>query len=93
MTTIITVYEVEDGERWAKAWHPGPGSRHEMVARLGWTARTFRDPQNPNCTGVILEVSDLAQFLAVAQSDEMRKNAEEDGVKLDTLQILVEFTP
>jgi hypothetical protein len=93
MTTIITMHEVEDGERWAKAWHPGPGSRHEMVAKLGWTARTFRDPQNPNWTGIILEVPDLTQFLAIAQSDEMKKSAEEDGAKLDTLRILVELTP
>jgi len=93
MTTIITMHEVEDGDRWAKAWHPGSGSRQEMIAKLGYTARTFRGLQDPNLTGLIMEVPDLTQFLAVAQSDEMRKNAEEDGAKLDTLRILVELTP
>jgi hypothetical protein len=45
MTTMIAFHEVEDGERWAKAWQKGPGSRHEMLAEAGVTAaRTFRDP-------------------------------------------------
>ena len=44
---------------WAKAWHKGPGSRHELLAKLGGAARNFRDPQNPNLVGLIFEVPDV----------------------------------
>jgi len=69
MTTAIAVHEVENGEVWAKAWRKGAGSRHEMFAKLGVTARNFRDPENPNLA--------------------MR----EDGLKIDTMRVLTEFTP
>lgn len=93
MTTVIAIHEVEDGERWAKAWKKGtPGNRHDLFADIG-TARTFRDPENPNLTGVILEVSDMNKFQALMASDEARAAAAEDGVKYDTLRVLVEFTP
>ena len=93
MTTTIIVHEVEDGERWARAWHQGSGSRHEMMAKAGITARTFRDPQNPKLVGLFLEVSDMMQFQALMQSDEGRKAMGEDGVKSETVRILSEFTP
>ncbi|MEJ2557175.1 MAG: hypothetical protein P8186_13285 [Anaerolineae bacterium] len=94
MTTVIAFHEVEDGERWAKAWQKGPGSRHEMLAETGVTsARTFRDPENPNSTGLIFEVSDMEKFQAALASDEMKQAMAEDGLKVETLRMLVEFTP
>ena len=93
MTTMIAFHEVEDGERWARAWQRGSGSRHEMMAELGVTVRTFRDPQKPNSTGILFDVSDMKKFQAALQSDEMRQVMAEDGLKLETLRMLVEFTP
>ena len=93
MTTMIAFHEVEDGERWAKAWRKGSGSRHEMLAGLGITARTFRDPENPNLTGLIFEVSDMEKFQAALASDEMKQAMAEDGLKVETLRMLVEFMP
>jgi hypothetical protein len=93
MTTMIAFHEVEDGERWAKAWRKGSGSRHEMMAELGITARTFRDPGNPNSTGLIFEVSDMEKFQAALASDEMKQAMAEDGLKVETLRMLVEFRP
>ena len=49
MTTVVVTHEVKNGEHWAKAWHKQPGSRHELLAKLGGTARNFRDPDNSNC--------------------------------------------
>jgi hypothetical protein len=63
------------------------------MAKMGVTARTFRDPQNPNLMGLILEVPDMLQFQAFMQSDETRKAMGEDRVKAETLRILSEFTP
>jgi len=94
MTTIIDFHEVEDGERWAKAWRKGPGSRHEMMAKIGvTTVRTFRDPEHPTSTGLILEISDMEKFQAASGSDEMKQAMAEDGLKVETLRTLVEFTP
>ena len=94
MATMIAFHEVKDGAHWAKAWRKGPGSRHEMLAGVGVTvARTFRDPENPNLTGLIFEVSDMGKFQAALASDEMKQAMTEDGLKVETMRMLAEFTP
>lgn len=93
MTTLIAMHEVEDGELWARAWQKKAGSRHEMFAKIGVTARNFRDPQNPNLVGLIFEVPDMAKFQAFMQSDEAKKAMGEDRLKVATIRILHEFTP
>jgi quinol monooxygenase YgiN len=94
MTTIIAFHEVEDGEHWAKAWRKGSGSRRELLAEAGVTAvRTFRDPENPNSTGLLWEVSDMEKMQAFMESDEAKQAMAEDGLKVETLRMLVEFTP
>jgi hypothetical protein len=94
MATILFFHEVEDGERWAKAWKKGaPGNRHEGLFAGIAAARTFRDPANHNLVGGILEVDDMDKFQALMASDEAIRAAAEDGVKRDTLRVFVEFTP
>jgi hypothetical protein len=93
MTTILAFHEVKDGAQWAKAWRKGKGSRHEMMAELGITARTFRDPKNPNLTGLIFEVPDMEKFQLALESDGMKHAMAEDGLKVETLRMLGEFTP
>lgn len=93
MTTAIVFHEVQDGTVWAKAWRKGPGSRHEMFGKIGVTGRTFRDPENPNMAGVMLEVPDMAKFKELLQSDEGKLAMREDGLKVETMRMLVEFTP
>jgi hypothetical protein len=94
MTTVMCIVEVEDGERWANAWKKGtPGNRHEgLFAEVG-RVRTYRDPENHNFVGTFFEVEDMEKFRALMGSDEARKAGAEDGLKADTLRILVEFTP
>jgi hypothetical protein len=93
MTTAIVFHEVQDGAVWAKAWKKGPGSRHEMFGKLGVKCRNFRDPENPNATGVMAEIPDMAKFIEFLQSDDGKKAMREDGLKVETMRILVEFTP
>jgi hypothetical protein len=93
MTTLIVFHEVEDGQVWANAWQNSAGSRHKMFAQINVTARTFRDPDNLNLTGVILDVPDMDKFQSFMESDEVKKAMEEDGLKVETLRILNEFTP
>ena len=93
MPTLIVFHEVEDGQHWAKAWQKRAGSRHEMFAGIGVKARTFRDPENPDLTGVILDVPDMAQFQSLMASDDARQAMSEDGLKVETMRTLHEFTP
>ena len=93
MTTVIAFHEVEDGEHWARAWRKGPGSRHEMFAKVGVLSRTFRDPENPNSVGVLFDVEDMEKFQTFMASDEAKQAMAEDRLKVETLRILVEFTP
>ena len=92
MTTLIAFHEVEDGNKWANAWQKGAGSRHEMFARIGVTARTFRDPDNPESTGLILDVPDMEQFQSFMATDEVKNAQAEDGLKIETFRVLSEFT-
>ena len=93
MTTMMIFHETEDGKRWADAWRKGPGSRHEMFEKIGAKVRSFRDPNNPDSTGVILETPDVDAFYKFLTTDEAKKAMVEDGLKIDTLRFLVEFTP
>jgi len=93
MITAIIFHEVQDGAVWAKAWKKGPGSRHGMFGKLGVKCQTFRDPENPNTTGIIAEIPDMAKFQEFLQSDEGKKAMREDGLKVETLRMLTQFTP
>ena len=93
MTTAIIFHEVQDGAVWAKAWEKGPGSRHEMFGKFGIKCRNFRDPNDPNTTGVLVEIPDMEKFQELLQSDEGQTAMREDGLKVETMRMLVEFTP
>lgn len=93
MTTALVFHEVNSGEVWAKAWRTGAGSRHEMFAAVGVKARTFRDSTNPDLTGLLLEVPDMARFQAFLESAAGKQAMREDGLKVETMRVLVEFTP
>jgi len=64
-----------------------------LVAKLGGTARNFRDPENPNLVGLIFEVPDVQALAIFMKSAEVAKAMAEDGVKPETLRMAVEFTP
>jgi len=93
MTTLIFFHEVNDGNHWDRAWKKGPGSRHEMFAQYGLKARTFHDPGNPNYRGLMVEVEDMKAMLEILNSEEGKKAMAEDGLKVETLKMLTEFTP
>ena len=93
MTTAIVFHEVEDGTVWANAWKHGPGSRHELFGKIGVKCRNFRDPDNINAAGLVLEIPDMAAFQALLESEEGQQAMREDGLKVDTMRTLVEFTP
>jgi hypothetical protein len=91
MTTIFVFHEVTDGEKWAKAWKKGNGSRHELFGKLGIKCQTFRDPQNPKVTGVLAQIPDMVKFQAFLASADGQQAMTEDGLKADTMRVLTEF--
>jgi len=93
MTTAMIFHEVHDGAVWARAWKRGPGSRHEMFAALGITCRNFRDPNDANATGVLAEIPDMAKFQELLASADGQRAMREDGLKVDTMRMLIEFIP
>lgn len=93
MTTLTIFHEVKDGNKWAAAWKKGPGSRHEMFATIGAKARTFRDPDNHNRVGIIMEVPDIKKFDELLSSPVGKKAMADDGLKLESMRVLAEFTP
>lgn len=64
-----------------------------MFSKIGVKCRTFRDPNNPNMVGVFAEIPDMSKFLELLQSDEGKKAMEDDGLKVETMRMLIEFTP
>ncbi len=85
MPTLIAYHEIDDSEHWLAS-----PKREEIFGRLGITVRTFLDPQNPNRAAVLAEVPDMSAFQELMQSQEAADAMAHDGVRADTLIVLVE---
>jgi len=64
-----------------------------MFGKLGVTCRNFRDPNAPNATGVMAEMPDMPRCQELLQSDEGKRATREDGLTVEPMRMLVEFTP
>jgi hypothetical protein len=84
MTTVIAYHEVDDSTHWLAS-----PKRQELFGPLGITHPTFLDPENPNRVAVLFEVPDMAAFHAVIQSAGGAEAMKHDGVRPDTLVMLV----
>lgn len=85
MTTVIAFHEVDDLDHWLRS-----PKREEVFGPLGITVRTFVDPAKTNRVGLIADVPDMDAFQKVMQSDEAAAAMKFDGVRPETLVILVE---
>jgi hypothetical protein len=85
MTTVIAYHEIDDSEHWLAS-----PKREEIFGPLGITHRTFLDPENPERAAVLAEVPDMDAFQAVMQSQDAADAMRNDGVRADTMVMLVE---
>ena len=85
MTTMIAFHEVDDVERWLQS-----PKREEIFGPLGITVRTFVDPEKTNRVGLIAEIPDMAAFQALMASEVAAEAMKFDGVRPETLVLLVE---
>ena len=85
MATVIAFQDVDDVQHWLA----GP-TREAVFGPLGITVRTLVDPEVSNRVGLVLEVPDMAAFQEVMASDVAAEAMKTDGVRPDTLVMLVE---
>jgi len=52
-----------------------------MFGELCIKCRNFRDPNNPNATGLRGEIPDMAKLQEFPQSDAGKRSMQEDGLK------------
>lgn len=85
MPTLLIFHEVDDVEHWLKS-----PKREEVFGPLGITVRTFTDPAKSQRVGLIAEVPDLDAFQRIMETPEAAEAMKFDGVRPDTILILVE---
>jgi hypothetical protein len=85
MTTLIAFHEVDDVDHWLRS-----PRRQEVFGPLGITVRTFVDPNHTNRVGLLAEVPDMEAFQAFMQTEAAADAMKHDGVRPETLVILVE---
>ena len=85
MTTIIAFHEVDDVDHWLKST-----KREEVFGPIGIVMRTFVDPNKTNRVGLIGEIPDMEAFQKFMQSEAAAEAMKSDGVRPETMVILVE---
>ena len=85
MRTIMIFHEVDDVDHWLSS-----PKREELFGPLGMTARTFIDPDKTNRVGLIAEVPDMDVLRDMMQSDAAAEAMRYDGVRPETIVVLVE---
>ncbi len=94
MTTVVVTHEVKNGEHWGRR----PGTKGPAAGMSWWPSpearlAIFVIRRIPNLVGLIFEVPDVQALATYLQSAEAAKAMAEDGVKPETVRMVVEFTP
>ena len=85
MTTLVIVHEVDDVEHWRTSTR-----REEYFGPLGISGRTFVDPDKSNRVGLVVECPSLEALQKSLQGEAAAAAMKHDGVRAETLQMLVE---
>ena len=86
MTLVIAYHEVDDREHWLAS-----PKREEVLGSHGVSLKgTFIDPDNANRVAILVEVPDIGALPAMMQSPEVGDAMAHDGVRPDTVVMLVE---
>jgi hypothetical protein len=85
VATYVIFHEVDDVDHWLAS-----PRREEVFGPLGISIRTFVDPENAHRVGLIAEIPDLDAFQEVMGSPVGADAMSFDGVRPETLVMLVE---
>jgi hypothetical protein len=83
--TLLVFHEVDDVDHWLSS-----SKRDEFFGSRGIAVRTFRDPDDANRVGLLLEVDDPDALNEALQTEEAAEAMKHDGVRPDTVVILAE---
>lgn len=90
MSHVMITHEVEDGDRWIAAW-TGPDNRRDLFRANGAKGvHAFQSADDPNLTGLVIGVTDMAALEAMLESEEGQAAAAEDGVDMGTMIMYIE---
>ena len=85
MPRIITTHEVDDVAHWLTST-----KRQEVFAGVAENICTYVNPDDPNSVGLTMDVADMAAFDAVLKSETGAAAMKHDGVRPETIVLLVE---
>ncbi len=85
MATLIVTHEVEDVAHWLAS-----PRREEFFGPMGFSHRTFVDPENSNQVGLIVECPSLEALHVALRAQGADEAMKFDRVRPDTIRILVE---
>ncbi len=85
MAVLMIFHEVDDVDHWLAA-----PTRENVFGPMGITIRTFVDPEKSNRVGLILDVPNMDAFQEVMASQVAADAMKTDGVRPETLLMLVE---
>ena len=85
MPRLIATHEVNDVAHWLAS-----PKRQEVFAGVAENIRTFVNPADANSVGLTMDVADMAAFEAVLQSEAGAAAMEYDGVRPETIVVLIE---
>ena len=85
MTKLMTTHEVDDVDHWLTStkWA-------EVFAGVAENIVTFVRPGTPNSVGLTMDVADMDAFEAVLKSEAGAAAMKHDGVRPETLVVLIE---
>jgi hypothetical protein len=82
----MAYHDVNDTDHWLAS-----PKREEVFGPLGVTnIRTFVDPENRTRVGLVMDVADMGAMMAAMETQELADAMAHDGVRPETLVILVE---
>jgi len=84
MPKLIATHEVDDVAHWLSS-----PKRAEVFASVATDICTYVDPSNPNRVGLSMDVADMDAFQAIMASDTGAEAMKYDGVRPETLVVLV----
>ena len=85
MTTLVITHDVDVVAHWLAS-----PKREELFAPLGISARPCVDSDRSNHVGLVVEVPDIDMLQQVLASAEAAAAMKHDGVRADTLHIMVQ---
>ncbi|NND89832.1 MAG: hypothetical protein HKN42_03135 [Granulosicoccus sp.] len=85
MPKLIATHEVDDVAHWLTS-----PKREEVFASVATNICTYVNPGAPNSVGLSMEVSDMAAFDAIMQSEAGAEAMKYDGVRPETVVVFIE---